>query len=181
MDCQMPEMDGFTASARIRGRSDRYVSIPIIAMTANAMKGDRERCLDAGMNDYIAKPIDPKELAATVAKWRPVDASAACAPAARATDQSAAIRAADRHLTETSHNLIALRAAISYHDEDEMRRLCALLHGSAAEIGASRMSEIVGTLSEQAVGDCYPTFVELERAFEDLRRDLSGRSSSPAA
>jgi two-component system sensor histidine kinase/response regulator len=193
MDCQMPEMDGFTAAAAIRARSDRHASIPIIAMTANAMKGDREKCLDAGMNDYIAKPIDPKELAATVAKWRLVPASGSkgvepemTSADARAhmaeplVEEEPAIAALERHLAETGRNLIALRAAISYHDEDEMRRLCALLHGRAEEMGAWRMSQLVGALSEQAVGDCYSTFVELERAFEDLRSDLTRRPAAGA-
>ena len=71
MDCQMPEMDGFEATLAIRsGRAGEcYVDIPIVAMTANAMKGDRERCLESGMNDYLAKPVDTQELETTLAKW----------------------------------------------------------------------------------------------------------------
>ena len=68
MDVQMPEMDGFEASRRIR-RDDRFDDLPIIAMTAHAMKGVREECLEAGMNDYVAKPIDNDELFATLAQW----------------------------------------------------------------------------------------------------------------
>lgn len=68
MDVQMPEMDGLEATRLIR--SDRTnINLPIIAMTANAMIGDREKCIDAGMNDYVTKPIDTTELFKTMSKW----------------------------------------------------------------------------------------------------------------
>ncbi len=68
MDMQMPVMDGLSATAEIR-RWPAYASLPIVAMTANAMEQDRERCLAAGMNDYVAKPIDPDELLRVLRKW----------------------------------------------------------------------------------------------------------------
>lgn len=68
MDCQMPVMDGYQATRKLR-QDPRYSSLPVIAMTANAMVGDKEKCLDAGMNDFIAKPIDMAQLFGTLARW----------------------------------------------------------------------------------------------------------------
>jgi PAS domain S-box-containing protein len=62
MDCQMPEMDGYTATKAIRGSDTEFKNIPILAMTANAMEGDRNKCIQAGMDDYLAKPVKPQIL-----------------------------------------------------------------------------------------------------------------------
>ena len=69
MDCQMPEMDGFEATRAIRELGGRSAHVPIIALTANAMHGDRERCLDAGMSDYLTKPMDIGQLSASLSQW----------------------------------------------------------------------------------------------------------------
>ena len=69
MDCQMPQMDGYTATIRIREREGSNRHTPVIAMTAAAMDGDRDRCLAAGMDDYISKPIRPEDVEAALARW----------------------------------------------------------------------------------------------------------------
>jgi CheY-like chemotaxis protein len=67
MDCQMPVMDGLEATRQIR----LSTGIPIVAMTAHAMPGDRDRCLSEGMDDYLAKPVELKQLVKVLAKWVP--------------------------------------------------------------------------------------------------------------
>lgn len=72
MDVQMPEMDGLEATRHIRETHSRKSPPWIIAITANAMQGDRELCMDAGMDDYVSKPMKPEELAAAIARIRRV-------------------------------------------------------------------------------------------------------------
>jgi CheY-like chemotaxis protein len=71
MDCQMPEMDGFEATRIIRDRASKVLDhhVPVIAMTANAFAEDRERCLAAGMNGFLSKPVNRQALADMLAKW----------------------------------------------------------------------------------------------------------------
>ena len=71
MDCQMPEMDGFEATRRIRERERGSRRLPVVAMTANAMVGDREKCLKAGMDDHIPKPVRVEALHAALSRWLP--------------------------------------------------------------------------------------------------------------
>ena len=72
MDCQMPEMNGYEATAAIRKQETQTgTHITIVAITANAMQGDRQKCLEAGMEEYLSKPIHLEKLRAILQKWRP--------------------------------------------------------------------------------------------------------------
>jgi CheY-like chemotaxis protein len=72
MDCQMPELDGYEAARQIR-TANHQARVPIIALTAQAFPGDRERCLEAGMDDYVSKPINAAQFIATVRRWIPCE------------------------------------------------------------------------------------------------------------
>ena len=95
MDVQMPELDGFDATRQIRDPQSRVLDhqVPVIAMTANAMKGDREKCLAAGMNDYVSKPVSPPALAESLGKWLSPEGAAGRQPKAElAADEPPALR-----------------------------------------------------------------------------------------
>jgi len=71
MDCQMPEMDGFAATSAIRQMQDGGPRTPIVALTANAVEGERERCLEGGMDDYLSKPVRLEALEEKIGHWCP--------------------------------------------------------------------------------------------------------------
>jgi CheY-like chemotaxis protein len=93
MDCQLPVMDGYAATRELRG-DPKWRDLPIIAMTANAMVGDREKVLATGMNDHIAKPVNVAEMFATLARWVRRDVAAAgggFAPSPTSTDDRSSL------------------------------------------------------------------------------------------
>jgi len=175
MDWQMPVMDGFEATRTIRAEP-RFADLPILAMTANAMEGDREKCLAVGMNDHISKPIDVERLLETLVRWvRPRRApSREYTPAAAKTpdippdlaalpgvDMSGALQRLDhslpryyklleRFVQNQAHAVDTIRQALSRDAPDEAHRHAHNLKGLAANIGATRLAEYAQAV-EQAI------------------------------
>ena len=165
MDVQMPEMDGFTATREIRNSKLEFRDIPIIAMTAHAMKGDREKCLDAGMDDYLSKPINPQELLGKIEKWALKKEKASC-EISRGTDtapvkpkhqapidfDSALGRAMGNRellemlLTEFIATMPAkikdLKASTEKQNAEELERQAHTLKGASASLSAEKISEL---------------------------------------
>lgn len=170
MDCQMPEMDGYSATAEIRRREGTRGHTPVVAMTANTMAGDRERCLDAGMDDYIAKPVTTGALSAALERWLgPTSAARAAAPEApRSTagsiDEEALARITalqeegdpdlleeliELFIADTPGYLSMMREAAIRGDAAAMARHAHGLKGSCRNMGALPMSEICQQIEER--------------------------------
>jgi two-component system, sensor histidine kinase and response regulator len=179
MDCQMPNLDGYTTTGRIRERERGGERLPVIAMTAHAMKGDRERCLEAGMDDYLAKPLRPDALDEVLERWLGLapagSAEPAGEPAIEALIDAARMRTfrddypdivdqlLDLFLTSTPPLLDDLRAALDEGNHDELRRAAHKLKGSCQNIGATFMATLCREI-ETGEGDPSGAVAELESA-----------------
>ncbi|MEY2982242.1 MAG: putative sensory/regulatory protein RpfC [Planctomycetota bacterium] len=158
MDCQMPVLDGYEATRRIRSGEapTRRVDIPIIAMTAHAMAGDRELCLAVGMNDYLAKPIDRSLLATILGRWLPhtIPGSATPKPSlihARSDlDGGALRRIAATALTELPRLLAAIQTQVAANDLKRVAAHAHTLKGAAANLGAEYLQQLASELEAHA-------------------------------
>src|SRR5207247_267676 len=149
MDVQMPDMGGFEATRVIRSRERATGShVAIIAMTAHAMKGDRERCLAAGMDEYLTKPLDPRRLCALVEQMAP-DGAPGIDEIERAAEglppRVLARVGGDRQLLaeisrlfvdDAPRHLEGIRRALDVHDGESLRRAAHGLKGSVGNFGA---------------------------------------------
>jgi CheY-like chemotaxis protein len=196
MDCSMPEMDGFEATAAIRRLEDSRHGPVIIAMTANALQGDREKCLAAGMDDYIAKPVSQAELASHLNDWSAKLHGSAEAPAEPAVDpqrlaELVALADGDdplwlesvlaRFLEDTGSRVVRIRAAIEEHDARAVRDAAHALKGSAANIGAVPLSRLAQRLQQLAdtgsLDGAFDVVAELEREAGRVRGALAVSSA----
>jgi signal transduction histidine kinase/HPt (histidine-containing phosphotransfer) domain-containing protein len=193
MDCQMPEMDGYAATRLIRLREGTQQHTPIIAMTANAMRGDRERCLAAGMDDYISKPIDATELFTVLKRWLPqIDgkpekieeqqpSSATPEAVIQVTERlslfdqefgvAMVVRLIDRFLPDTAQRLVDLREAVQAADVQAVARAAHGLKGSYGNIGSQEAAGLCRQLEQEALaGSILEADYRLARLEEDLPR-----------
>ncbi|HUS61922.1 MAG TPA: response regulator, partial [Acidimicrobiales bacterium] len=176
MDCQMPVMDGYLATTEIRRQEPDDRRTPIIAVTAGAMRTDAQRCLDAGMDDYVTKPVSRDELRLVLARWIPTTADGrdgakegttpissgttmASAPPTAVLDPDVV---ADLHAMDggggeihkivtvfrqsAPQRLAALRAAVTVQDESAAAEAAHLLRGSSAIFGGHRVAALCAAL-----------------------------------
>ncbi len=170
MDCEMADMDGYAATAEIRRREGPICRTPVVAMTAHAMEGDRERCLAAGMDDYIAKPLDIAVIEAVLRRCiRPGTSPApppAHAPAILDADRLGRLRATltsggdasvfasvvSAFLADARGRLDRLREAVSAGDTRAVRSTAHALRGSCLNLGASQLADAAQMLERLASG-----------------------------
>ncbi|MGE0609084.1 MAG: response regulator [Pirellulales bacterium] len=181
MDCQMPELDGFEATRAIRDRERGHAChLPIVAMTASAMEGDRELCLEAGMDDYLSKPIDPRQLQRVLAGELVRNRAASTLPAA--IDLALArqrLPSGDEHLREiaelfldeSARLLQQIQSAVAAGDGKLLRRGAHTLRGSTDIFSAHKLSSLAEGMEKQALESQFEAAARLlpELAAETAR------------
>jgi two-component system sensor histidine kinase/response regulator len=209
MDCQMPELDGYETTREIRRLEQGGRHMPVIAMTANAMQGERERCLAAGMDDYLTKPLRQQALKDTLARWvaqAPVRSDdpdrAAPANGAQRDDRDSLPLLDDAVITDLENlegDVLAGLVAL-YFDEAALRvselggavdrgdmplvaQMAHTLRGNSSTLGAAHVARIAAELETTAnAGDLTPAGVLLDTlrgALEETSTAFRGRATEP--
>ena len=209
MDCQMPVMDGFTATGEIRRREAAHGAqrLPIIALTANAMEGDRERCLRAGMDDFLSKPFSQRQLLSHLSRWlrpeRIAHRAAAAADPADSAQQSpvidrgvlrniAALPRAnllatmiDLYMAHSPALLAAIESAAHNANSDELYQAVHALKSSTANLGGARLAGVARdceTLARQGqMADALQLLPRLRKEYAQFCAGLARERGSAAA
>jgi PAS domain S-box-containing protein len=198
MDCQMPEMDGFEATADIHRREGTSRRTTIVAMTANALEGEREHCIAAGMDDYISKPVRPEAMAAIIERWTtgsgpgsrveraPIDIGVISNLRALQSRNEPNFLAEliDSFLRDGANGIAVMRSASEGGDAQTLTRAAHALKSGSGTVGANRMTalcDIIEELSRAGSVDGTPVLITaLEEEFERVRRALQAEKSIAA-
>jgi CheY-like chemotaxis protein len=194
MDVQMPEMDGFAATAAIRDREkETGAHLPIVAMTAHAMKGDRERCLAAGMNDYLSKPIQAKALLDLIERLTgvhaPVEQSGAAPPAETQEpnlkamvevfegDMSLVNEIVHLFLQDCPRQCDLIREALARGHREIVERTAHALKGSVSNFAFPaafhNLQKLENLVREGDLGEAAELFVTVEAQLQTLQAALA--------
>jgi signal transduction histidine kinase/CheY-like chemotaxis protein/HPt (histidine-containing phosphotransfer) domain-containing protein len=200
MDCQMPVLDGYEATVRIRAEESGGRRVPVIALTANAMHGEREKCLAAGMDDFLSKPIRPQTLHEALQRWlRDGDHERAPAPVTAAVvaepqDEMEAVREVfgdsfgelvGLFTLDSPKRLEGLRKAMEEQDQVMVGKLAHAMAGSCASIGAKTLSVMCRELemdNKQGIpADLEARIAAIEAEYGKAAAKLSSMLQSAAA
>lgn len=187
MDCDMPHVDGFQATAIIRSAEDISGRTPVIALTASTSQGEREKCLASGMDDYLSKPIRPQLLSEILARWLPAELASSEQPDTSADaalgDEIDAVRVmfgkdfpelAHLYQRDTPPRIASLHRAYADGDCHQVAKVAHALGGSSASIGATGLSGLCRTIETQARSGTLDGF---EQAMDRIENEY-GRISS---
>lgn len=207
MDVQMPEMDGWEATRQIRTLQPSFPNrnIPIIAMTAHAMQGDKNKCLESGMNDYLSKPVSPSELAELLLRWLPNESRGRnqapeagimeAKPDQRPSpviwdragmlerlmgDEELAATILQGFLADIPRQIQSLRGYLEAEDAPSAERQAHTIKGASANVGAEALRAL--TLEMEKAGQAgdldsiKASLQELDAAFEEFKKEAGGKS-----
>jgi len=186
MDVQMPEMDGLEATRQIRGPESAVPNhrIPIIAMTAHAMQGDRERCIEAGMDDYVSKPVSPQALAEVLARWlpkkndesEPVVFDRAGMLERLMKDENLAREVTESFLDDTPRQIEALQRYLDARDAPGAERQAHTIKGTSANVGGEALRALAVEMEKAGkagdLGSVRARLDDLEREFARLKEAM---------
>ncbi len=183
MDCQMPGMDGYEATRRLREHEGDRRHTVVIAVTAHAMPGERERAVDAGMDDYISKPISASALEKVLERWtesalRVSSIGHSSAPPDAMLDPDVVVSAAVARLfiQHVPRQIEDIRQAVADRDGPALKLHAHKLKGSCAAVGAVRMTELCGAL-EPHPPESAGLVADLRREFRKVEKVFSVRAS----